>query len=94
MLRVLLVLFILGVLSATHLGAARPNIVFLLSDDHRYDLMGFHEDAPQWLETPAMDRLAREGGSSGQCLRFNLIVLAESGFDSDRAVHAPSSGGG
>jgi len=61
MLRVLLLLFILGVLSATHLGAARPNIVFLLSDDHRYDLMGFHEDAPQWLETPAMDRLAREG---------------------------------
>lgn len=41
--------------------AARPNIVFILSDDHRFDLMGFHADAPEWLETPAMDRLASEG---------------------------------
>ncbi|MEX0686961.1 MAG: sulfatase [Balneolales bacterium] len=37
------------------------NVVFILSDDHRYDFMGFHEKAPEWLETPSMDRMAREG---------------------------------
>ena len=42
-------------------SANPPNIIFILSDDHRYDLMGFHPDAPEWLETPALDRLAREG---------------------------------
>ncbi len=37
------------------------NIVLILSDDHRYDLLGFHENAPEWLETPAFDRMAQEG---------------------------------
>src|SRR5919109_2670583 len=37
------------------------NVVFILSDDHRYDFMGFHPNAPQWLETPALDRMAARG---------------------------------
>ncbi len=37
------------------------NIIFILSDDHRYDYMGFMKKIP-WLETPSMDRMAREGG--------------------------------
>jgi N-acetylglucosamine-6-sulfatase len=37
------------------------NVVFILSDDHRYDFMGFHPNAPEWLETPSLDRMAREG---------------------------------
>jgi N-acetylglucosamine-6-sulfatase len=37
------------------------NVVFILSDDHRYDFMSFMEGAPDFLETPAMDRMAREG---------------------------------
>lgn len=40
---------------------AKRNIVFVLSDDHRYDFMGFMEQAPAFLETPAMDRMARQG---------------------------------
>ena len=40
---------------------APRNVVFILSDDHRYDLMGFHANAPAWLETPAFDRMAAEG---------------------------------
>jgi N-acetylglucosamine-6-sulfatase len=47
---------------APHLGGAsdtRPNIVFILTDDHRYDAFGFM-DKP-WLKTPNMDRLAGEG---------------------------------
>jgi len=53
------VLFLLSV--GALVGQSKPNILFILSDDHRFDLMGFHEDAPEWLETPALDRLAREG---------------------------------
>ncbi len=36
------------------------NVIFILTDDHRYDAMGFLK-AQTWLETPQMDRLAREG---------------------------------
>ncbi|MDR1156378.1 MAG: sulfatase [Bacteroidales bacterium] len=36
------------------------NVVFILSDDHRYDFMGFMNRVP-WLQTPNMDRMAREG---------------------------------
>ena len=37
------------------------NILVILSDDHRYDFMGFMDEAPKFLETPNFDRLAREG---------------------------------
>lgn len=40
---------------------APRNIVFILSDDHRHDFMGFHPNAPEFLETPALDRMAAEG---------------------------------
>lgn len=36
------------------------NIIFILTDDHRYDFMGFTGKVP-WLETPNMDKIASEG---------------------------------
>jgi N-acetylglucosamine-6-sulfatase len=33
----------------------RRNVVFILSDDHRYDALGFLKAQP-WLETPQLDR--------------------------------------
>ena len=36
------------------------NIIFILTDDHRYDYMGFTGKVP-WLETPNLDKLAKEG---------------------------------
>lgn len=36
------------------------NVIFVLSDDHRYDFMGFTGKVP-WLKTPAMDKMAAEG---------------------------------
>lgn len=41
-------------------GAKPRNVIFVLTDDHRYDAMGFLK-GQDWLETPQMDRLAREG---------------------------------
>ena len=39
----------------------RRNIIFVLSDDHRYDFLGFLPQAPAFLETPNMDRMAQQG---------------------------------
>jgi N-acetylglucosamine-6-sulfatase len=36
------------------------NVIFILSDDHRYDAMGFMGRV-KFLETPHMDRMARDG---------------------------------
>ena len=41
-------------------GKEPRNVIFILSDDHRWDFMGFTGKVP-WLKTPAMDRLAEEG---------------------------------
>ena len=41
--------------------AAPRNIVLILSDDHRYDFMGFMEEGPAFLETPNLDRMAKQG---------------------------------
>jgi arylsulfatase A-like enzyme len=38
----------------------QPNVVFILSDDHRYDFMGFTGKVPG-LQTPNMDRMATQG---------------------------------
>jgi len=41
-------------------GAKPRNVIFILSDDHRYDFMGFM-GKPKFLETPNMDRMAKNG---------------------------------
>ncbi len=47
--------------SVQHTGAPTgQNVVFILSDDHRYDFMGFTGKVP-FLQTPNMDRMAKEG---------------------------------
>jgi len=46
-------------LTAAPAGKPR-NIVFILSDDHRYDALGFMHPQP-WLRTPNLDKLASEG---------------------------------
>ncbi|MGH7718801.1 MAG: sulfatase family protein [Gemmatimonadaceae bacterium] len=43
-------------------AAAPPrNVIVVLSDDHRYDFMGFMPRAPEFLRTPGMDRMAAQG---------------------------------
>ena len=49
-----------------------PNIVFIFSDDHAYQAIGAYDDPRRLLETPHIDRLAREG------MRFDRCVVANS----------------
>ena len=46
---------------ACSLFAGPGNVLLILSDDHRYDFMSFMEEAPEFLETPNLDRIAKEG---------------------------------
>ena len=41
-------------------GVKPRNIVFILTDDHRYDAMGFLK-GQAFLETPVLDSIARDG---------------------------------
>jgi N-acetylglucosamine-6-sulfatase len=52
--------FLTGAASAV-LGSARPrrNVVFILTDDHRFDMLGCR--GHPWLKTPNLDRLAKGG---------------------------------
>ena len=47
-------------------GAARPNVVYVFSDEHRYQSMSMSE-LPQ-VHTPHMAALARQGTSFTQCI--------------------------
>lgn len=48
-------------IKVTRIPGAKPlNVVFILSDDHRYDYMGFLGTVP-WLQTPNMDFMAANG---------------------------------
>jgi arylsulfatase A-like enzyme len=40
-------------------GQNRPNIIFILTDDHRWDALGVAGNTI--IQTPEMDKLAREG---------------------------------
>jgi N-acetylglucosamine-6-sulfatase len=53
-------------------------MVFILTDDHRYDAMGFLKGQP-WLETPHLDSLARDG------VHFQQAVVSTSLCSPSRA---------
>ncbi len=62
--RLVVGLGVLWSLAAANLGPAsaaerRPNVVFVLTDDMRWDCLGC--TGHPWLKTPHIDRLAREG---------------------------------
>lgn len=50
-----------GSLSAVQAQDKRPNILFIYTDDHSYRTVSCYPDAYGWAQTPAIDRLAREG---------------------------------
>jgi N-acetylglucosamine-6-sulfatase len=46
--------------SGSLLAANKPNLVFILTDDHRYDMLSLHDSFP-FIQTPNIDRIANEG---------------------------------
>jgi arylsulfatase A-like enzyme len=54
-------------------GGKRPNILFIFSDDHAYQAISAYNDPRRLIETPHIDRLAREGMRFDRCLVPNSI---------------------
>ena len=50
-----------------------PNIVFIFSDDHAYQAISAYNDPRRLIETPHIDRLAREGMRFDRCVVPNSI---------------------
>ena len=42
-------------------GGDHPNLVMIVSDDHRWDHVSYHPAHPPFLSTPNLDRLAGQG---------------------------------
>ncbi|MCH1418709.1 MAG: sulfatase [Akkermansiaceae bacterium] len=57
----LMLRLLLPILVSTALASEKPNIIVILADDHRYDFLSCHPEAPDFLETPNLDRMAKEG---------------------------------
>jgi arylsulfatase A-like enzyme len=52
---------------------SRPNIVFIFSDDHAYQALSAYGDARKLINTPNIDRIAKEGMRFDRCLVTNSI---------------------
>jgi arylsulfatase A-like enzyme len=69
-------LLLVGVLTGAALSAAParpPNIVLMFSDDHAYQAISAYGDARRLLETPNIDRIAKQGMRFDRCLVPNSI---------------------
>jgi arylsulfatase A-like enzyme len=66
---------LLLVFTATVLPAAtkRPNILFIFSDDHAYQAISAYGDPRKLIQTPNIDRLAKEGMLFQRCVVPNSI---------------------
>ena len=71
-------------------GARRPNVVFVLSDDLRWDCMGVA--GHPFLKTPNIDRIANEGIRFSNAFCTEFAVLAEPRQLSERPLRAQPSG--
>ncbi len=59
--------------------AGRPNIIVIITDDHRYDFLG--SVSPDFMQTPNLDRLAAEG------VRFSNAFVTTSLCSPARATY-------
>jgi arylsulfatase A-like enzyme len=63
---------------SAHAAGKKPNFIFLIADDHRWDAMGAVQKEQgekaryPWFETPSMDRLAADG------IRFRNAFITHS----------------
>jgi arylsulfatase A-like enzyme len=69
-----LIAWFVGVLAAVPAVAqSKPNIVFIFSDDHAYQSISAYGHPLKLLETPNLDRIAKQGMRFDRCLVPNSI---------------------
>ena len=64
---------VMGSALAAAADRARPNIVFIFSDDHATQAISAYGEKRRLVETPNIDRIAREGMRFDRCLVPNSI---------------------
>ena len=70
----LLLLAVLACVASADAATAKPpNIVFIFSDDHAYQAISAYGDPRKLLDTPNLDRIAKEGVRFDRCLVPNSI---------------------
>jgi arylsulfatase A-like enzyme len=65
--------FVFALFAATAHAAERPNIVFIFSDDHGYQAISAYNDPRKLIDTPNIDRIARQGMRFDRCIVPNSI---------------------
>src|SRR6476620_8538052 len=60
-------------LSVFAAGDSPPNIVFILADDHGWQAISAYGDSRHLIQTPNIDRIAKEGMRFDRCLVTNSI---------------------
>ena len=76
-------LFILNGCSNLEVSNERPNILFIMSDDHAYQAISAYDD--RLIQTPNIDRIANEGilftnasVTNSICAPSRAVILQES----------------
>lgn len=54
-------------------AAPRPNILFIMSDDHAWQAISAYDESRHLIETPNIDRLAHEGMRFDHCMVGNAL---------------------
>jgi arylsulfatase A-like enzyme len=72
MTRLLLAVAALGCASRLH-AADRPNIVFIFSDDHAFQALSAYGHPAKLIDTPNLDRIAKQGVRFDRCVVPNSI---------------------
>jgi arylsulfatase A-like enzyme len=52
---------------------ARPNIVFIFADDHAWQAISAYNDSRKLIDTPNLDRIAKDGMRFDRCLTTNSL---------------------
>jgi len=64
---------VLAIFPSLSCAAEQPNILFIYSDDHASQAISAYQESRQLIETPNIDRLAKEGMRFNRCLVTNSI---------------------
>lgn len=66
-------MMLFGLPAALEAGSPQPNILFIMADDHAWQAVSAYGDSRHLIQTPQIDRLAREGVRFDHCLVGNSL---------------------
>lgn len=71
--------------------SSRPNILFIYADDQSYKTVSCYAEAPDWVKTPNIDRLAERGVRFERCYLGAWCMPSRASLLTGRLQHAVRS---